>query len=145
MQLTPAYLGRSAPDRPSSGSRILQLAPDLTRDRVAFDAPLTDPVRFREAISALHDIVINDLRYKPRDKTAYEAWKNAAKRQAEAQIRAQGLPASASKEAEARRGQPISKAVDEGLQRREEAGTGSRPTTTQRLVAAEQPPSCGAS
>jgi len=32
-------------------------------------------LRFREAISALHDVVISDLRFKPRDKTAYEEWK----------------------------------------------------------------------
>ena len=35
---------------------------------------LLHPLRFREAISALHDVVINDLRFKPRDKTAYEEW-----------------------------------------------------------------------
>ncbi|MCA9267768.1 MAG: hypothetical protein KDA41_04830, partial [Planctomycetales bacterium] len=45
------------------------------RDPVAFDAPLTSPLRFREAISALHDVVISDLRYTPRDKSAYDAWK----------------------------------------------------------------------
>ena len=57
------------------------MAPNLTREKVSFDAPLLQPLRFREAISALHDVVINDLRYKPRDKTAYEEWK---KQQAEA-------------------------------------------------------------
>ncbi len=41
----------------------------------AFNAPLTHPLRFREAISALHDIVVSDLRFKPRDKQAYEEWK----------------------------------------------------------------------
>ena len=29
---------------------------------------------FREAISALHDVVISDLRFKVRDKSAYEAY-----------------------------------------------------------------------
>src|SRR5206468_3915493 len=42
---------------------------------VAFDAPLRQPLRFREAISALHDTVISDLRFKKRDKTAYQQWK----------------------------------------------------------------------
>jgi hypothetical protein len=74
MDLTVAYLGQSTL-RESNGSRQLQLLPNLTRDPVAFDAALQNPLRFREAISALHDVVINDLRYQPRDKTAYETWK----------------------------------------------------------------------
>ncbi len=65
-----AYLGRSAME-----GGTLNFAPNLARDPVAFDAPLLQPLRFREAVSALHDIVISDLRYKPRDKSAYDAWK----------------------------------------------------------------------
>ena len=53
----------------------VSLAPNLTREAVAFDAALQQPIRFREAISALHDVVVSDLRYKARDKSAYEAWK----------------------------------------------------------------------
>jgi hypothetical protein len=70
-------------EAPAGGSQLLSLAPNLTRERVSFDAPLLQPLRFREAISALHDVVINDLRYHPRDKTAYEEWKKqqAAQRQ----------------------------------------------------------------
>jgi hypothetical protein len=69
-----AYLGRSTLS-PISGGQMLSLAPNLSREPVAFDAPLLQPLRFREAISALHDVVISDLRFKPRDKTAYEEWK----------------------------------------------------------------------
>ena len=69
-----AYLGRSEL-RPAPGGQILNLEPNLSRDPVSFDAPLLQPLRFREAISALHDVVISDLRFKPRDKTAYEEWK----------------------------------------------------------------------
>jgi hypothetical protein len=58
-------------------AQTLSFAPNLARDPVAFDGALKQPVRFREAISALHDVVISDLRYKPRDKTAYEAWKKS--------------------------------------------------------------------
>jgi hypothetical protein len=76
MKLTFAYLGRSRMiEAQPGGERILSLAPNLTRERVSFNAPLLEPLEFREAISALHDVVINDLRYKPRDKTAYEEWK----------------------------------------------------------------------
>ena len=69
-----AYLGHSALT-PIGGGQLLSLAPNLAREAVSFDAPLLQPLRFREAISALHDVVISDLRFKPRDKTAYEEWK----------------------------------------------------------------------
>ncbi len=74
MNLKMAYYGRSQLLSASSG-QILSFAPNLSRDPVAFDAALLNPLRFREAISALHDVVINDLRFKPRDKTAYQEWK----------------------------------------------------------------------
>src|SRR5688572_32988954 len=74
--MTFAYLGRSRMVETSArNGRTLSMAPNLTREKVSFDAPLLYPLRFREAMSALHDVVINDLRYKPRDKTAYEEWK----------------------------------------------------------------------
>ncbi|EDY18695.1 zinc finger SWIM domain protein [Chthoniobacter flavus Ellin428] len=70
MNLSFAYLGRSAL---TDGS--LSFSPNLSREPVAFDAALRHTLRFREAISALHDVVISDHRYKKRDKSAYEAWK----------------------------------------------------------------------
>ena len=85
MKVSTKYLGRSGILR-SGGHRILQMSPNLDRDKVAFDADLVNPLRFREAISALHDVVINDLKYQPRDKTAYEAWRNQ-QREIENQIR----------------------------------------------------------
>jgi hypothetical protein len=69
-----AYLGHSTLSPMGSG-QLLSLAPNLSREPVSFDAQLLQPLRFREAISALHDVVISDLRFKPRDKTAYEEWK----------------------------------------------------------------------
>ena len=77
------------------------LAPNLTREPVAFDAVLKDPPRFREAMSALHDVVISDLRFKKRDKSAHEAWKQqdgerraalAAQARSEAEEAAKGAP-----------------------------------------------------
>src|SRR5580765_265287 len=85
MRVSLAYLGRSRLFETSSrNGRTLSMMPNLAREKVSFDAPLLEPLRFREAISALHDVVINDLRYKPRDKTAYEEWKKqqAAERRA---------------------------------------------------------------
>ncbi len=74
MDVTFSYLGKS--DLKTVGqSRVLSLAPNLSRQPVAFDAGLVNPLKFREAMSALHDVVINDLRFQPRDKSAYEKWK----------------------------------------------------------------------
>jgi len=76
MRVSLAYLGRSRMLESSAGNgRTLSMMPNLAREKVSFDAPLRHPLRFREAMSALHDVVINDLRFKPRDKTAYDEWK----------------------------------------------------------------------
>jgi hypothetical protein len=76
-----AYLGQSElTDTPGVTGQTLSLAPNLAREPVAFDAALRQPLRFREALSALHDVVISDLRYKPRDKTAYQEWKKNEER-----------------------------------------------------------------
>ena len=74
MNLTLAYRGRSGFTEVPSGLDVT-LEPNLSRDRVAYDGMLKHPVRFREAIGALHDVVVSDLRYKPHNKSAYEAYK----------------------------------------------------------------------
>ena len=74
MQVTMAYRGLSGLREIGAG-RELALMPNLARDPVAFDGALKQPLRFREAISALHDVVVSDLRFRPRDKTAYEEFK----------------------------------------------------------------------
>jgi hypothetical protein len=74
MQVAFAYRGRSGVVQTNSGLAVA-LAPNLRRDRVSFVGTLKHPLRFREAMSALHDVVISDLRFKPKDKTAYEQWK----------------------------------------------------------------------
>ncbi len=72
MHLSVAYRNRSAIVTGPAGLAVA-LAPNLRRDRVGFDATLRHPLRFREAISALHDVVISDLRYHPKDRTAHDA------------------------------------------------------------------------
>ena len=47
-----------------------RLHEDLSREPVAFDAELLNPLRFRIGISALHDMVISDLRFEKRDQSA---------------------------------------------------------------------------
>ena len=61
MDLQVAYLGRSGLRRTAGGVAV-SLAPNLRRDRVSFVGTLRSPLRFREAVSALHDVVVSDLR-----------------------------------------------------------------------------------
>ncbi len=52
----------------------LSFVPDTLRQPTFFSGSLNRKVPFREAISALHDVVISDHRFKPRDLTEYKAW-----------------------------------------------------------------------
>ncbi len=81
------YLGRSTVQSGPYRS-IIQLAPNLSREKVWFDGELADPIRFREVISALHEVVVGDLRFKKSDRAAYRAWK-VRKKQEEEQLRQQ--------------------------------------------------------
>jgi hypothetical protein len=74
MQLDVQYYGRSGIVEGPSG-RAMRFSPNLARKKVFFDGELKKPLRFREAISALHDVVIGDLKFKKKDKAAYEEWK----------------------------------------------------------------------
>lgn len=74
MKFSLAYMGQSRMISSETGE-FLTFAPNLTREQVSFNAALKQPLRFREGISALHDIVINDLRFQRRDKSGYEQWK----------------------------------------------------------------------
>ncbi len=76
MEISFAYRRPSAVVEGAFGL-ALALSPNLRRDRVSYGGVLRDPLRFREAMSALHDVVVSDLRYQPRDKSAYEAYKAA--------------------------------------------------------------------
>ncbi|MBC7921471.1 MAG: SWIM zinc finger family protein [Ferruginibacter sp.] len=60
----------------ASGANAVDMAfaPDLYRQPTYFRGTLAKNVAFREAISALHHVVVSDLRFKPQDKTAYQEW-----------------------------------------------------------------------
>jgi hypothetical protein len=60
----------------ASGANATQMSfsPDTLRQPTFFSGELRKSVPFREAISALHDVVVSDLRFKPRDKSAYKEW-----------------------------------------------------------------------
>ena len=52
----------------------ISFAPDTLRTPTFFVGQLNKHLPFREAISALHDIVISDLRHQPKDRSAYLTW-----------------------------------------------------------------------
>lgn len=80
MQFDYAYLGNTAIDHRADRT-ALSFAPDIRRPPTFFSAKLRHSLAFREAISALHDVVVSDLRFQPRDKSEYKAW--AAQREQE--------------------------------------------------------------
>jgi hypothetical protein len=97
MNLLLSYLGRSTIGSGPAGVHIA-LAPNLRRDRVSYIGQLRQPLRFREAVSALHDVVISDLKYKPKDHSDFKAYlaamrerENALRRGAMQQARDQAL------------------------------------------------------
>ena len=95
MDFTVAYKGRSGLAAGAAGMS-LSFAPNLRRDRVSFAGDLRFPIRFREAVSALHAVVVSDLKYRPKDRSAYQEYlkqvrdrENAIRRLAYQQARAQ--------------------------------------------------------
>ncbi|HEY8563248.1 MAG TPA: SWIM zinc finger family protein [Pyrinomonadaceae bacterium] len=68
-----AYRGSSSVES-SATATATNFVPDATREPTFFVAELRQKIEFREAISALHDIVVSDLRFKPKDNAAYKEW-----------------------------------------------------------------------
>ena len=58
----------------TADSSAIQFEPDTLREPTYFVADLRQTLAFREAISALHDVVVSDLRSKPKDRQAYFEW-----------------------------------------------------------------------
>src|SRR5215207_3600971 len=56
-------------------SAELALFSNTQRDPVKLEGKIKQPLRFREALSALYAVVASDFRYKPKDRTAYLAYK----------------------------------------------------------------------
>jgi len=109
MDLQVAYLGRSGIRRDGGGLAV-SLAPNLRRDRVSFAGTLRQPLRFREAVSALHDVVVSDLRFKPKDHAAYHEYL------AEQKKREEQLRKTASKQAREKALAQMKVTLPEGFQ-----------------------------
>ncbi len=66
--------GGSSTVTSNAGQTGISFAPDTLRQPTFFVGQLSKNIPFREAISALHDVVVSDLRFKPKDKTEYKEW-----------------------------------------------------------------------
>ncbi|MFE1748568.1 SWIM zinc finger family protein [Coleofasciculus sp. H7-2] len=78
MEFNYSYNGSTEVSDRGSNTQM-SFSPDTKREPTYFIGELRQNVAFREAISALHDVVVSDMRFKPKDKTAYKEW--AAKQQ----------------------------------------------------------------
>lgn len=114
MEMQFAYGRRSSISKEPAGLSIA-LSPNLRRDRVSFEGILQYPLRFREAISALHDVVISDLRYKARDKSDYKAYL-AQEKERELAIH-RGAAQAKKAELEKLKGKPIPPGLEEDFRR----------------------------
>ncbi|MBU0554015.1 SWIM zinc finger domain-containing protein [Myxococcota bacterium] len=73
MEFQYRYSGNTAIEsRPDQTS--MRFSPDTQRDPTYFRGLLRKNIPFREAISALHSVVVSDLRFKPKDREEYKAW-----------------------------------------------------------------------
>lgn len=73
MQFDYTYKGSTSVASTANRTQM-SFAPDVTREPTFFIGELGRKIEFREAISALHDVVVSDLRFKPKDKSAYKEW-----------------------------------------------------------------------
>jgi tetratricopeptide (TPR) repeat protein len=68
------YAGSSGVSQ-GDAETAMSFAPDTLREPTYFRGEVAKQLEFREAISALHDVVTSDLRFVPKDRTAYLAWR----------------------------------------------------------------------
>ncbi|MBP0022343.1 MAG: SWIM zinc finger family protein [Cyanobacteria bacterium SBLK] len=75
MEFNYSYNGSTAVSESGNGTQM-SFSPDVKRQPTYFVGELRKNIAFREAISALHDVVVSDLRFKPKDRTEYKAWRS---------------------------------------------------------------------
>lgn len=71
--ITQTYAGSSAV------TDTVSLITDRQRSAVRVHGTVKEPIALREALSVLHGVVASDLRYKPKDRTAYVAYQRMKK------------------------------------------------------------------
>jgi SWIM zinc finger len=67
------YHGNSGVATGAKGTDM-SFAPDTLRSPTYFIGTLAKNIGFREAMSALHHVVVSDMRFKPQDKSTYKEW-----------------------------------------------------------------------
>lgn len=75
MEFHHRYSG-SSDTRNDADATAMKFEPDTLRQPTYFRGRLAKQLEFREAISALHDVVTSDLRFIPKDRTKYFAWRD---------------------------------------------------------------------
>lgn len=73
MEFQHRYFGETSASTSADASQFT-FAPDTLREPTFFVGEVAEHLPFREAISALHHVVVSDLRFQPRDRTAYFNW-----------------------------------------------------------------------
>ncbi len=73
MEFNYAYQGSTAVQEKGNNTQM-SFSPDTKRQPTYFIGELRKHIAFREAISALHNVVVSDLRFQPKDKTEYKEW-----------------------------------------------------------------------
>lgn len=73
MEFNYSYKGATAVENHPYRTNMA-FVPDASREPTYFSGDLDARIPFREAISALHDVVVSDMRFKPKDRTAYKEW-----------------------------------------------------------------------
>lgn len=74
MEFEYAYSGSSSVQNTGSSTAV-SFAPDTKREPTFFRGRLQKSLEFREAISALHDVVVSDMRWQPKDRAEYMQWR----------------------------------------------------------------------
>ena len=94
MEFNYRYFGHSQVSSDSANTG-LSFAPDSLRKPTYFVADLGQHLPFREAISALHAVVVSDARFQPKDRTEYFAWLEQEEQSMLAEFMAQAKDAEA--------------------------------------------------
>ena len=74
-----SYRGQSGFEDADEAGRV-NLFATASRAPVGFAGKVKDPIRLREVLSTLYEIVKSDFRYVPKDRSAYLAWRNNSQR-----------------------------------------------------------------
>lgn len=101
MEVQYRYAGDSSVSHTATSSQ-LSFMPDSLRPPTYFQGQLLKNLPFREAMSALHEVVESEMRYQPRDKSDYLAWLAAQKEVFLAQVFARTAKNSAEADRAAR-------------------------------------------